>query len=421
MQIDNDTSIPPGGPAAINGIAYQMLWSLLRAVRAHIAGRSFDSAGELEHVTLILEPIGGGGDLVVQQGARRIVEQLRTRADRGTWSLREILEDVLPDLYLGCDSDFPDSEFRFVTDGRMGNWKDAFAFFRSLRASPLPEGNVLASLNNDSILRFAGPGTQHAGTAGFWDRDTYTERTLFERVVAEIRKRKAISSPENEETTRRNAWQLLGHFEFVGGQTKQNVIREIDAHLLAVVDQNDDLQHVRDALAFQLQQLATVGGEQIETSAFFVDQQLRAVPLTDWATLKARGRQRLLRFLSLRNYDHDLDVRHDASDALQRAWPPTTPLLVITGESGQGKSWHAYGIAVASLVGIPLTVVVEAETGASATMDVAARVVWQEIAGHDAAIPLSQIAQRVRTVLRSDISPWMTLIVDGIQSALDAR
>lgn len=52
------------------------------------------------------------------------------------------------------------------------------------------------------------------------------------------------------------------------------------------------------------------------------------------------------------------------------------------------------------------------------TLDRAAFAVWQEIGGHDAAIPLSQIAHRLRKVVGGYIPTWLTLIIDG---TLDAR
>ena len=119
--------VPPGGPATNDGIVYQMLWSLLRTSRLRIGDQTRHAAtGELTAALLVLEPIGGGGDLVLQTPVSKVVEQLKTRSDAGTWSLREVVESVLPDLYLAAVESSQDIEFRFVTEVRMGQWKAAY-------------------------------------------------------------------------------------------------------------------------------------------------------------------------------------------------------------------------------------------------------------------------------------------------------
>src|SRR5437773_2459590 len=97
-------NVPAGGPSTIYGIRYQMLWSLLRAVhlRFDVVARD-DDAGGITAAQLILEPRGGGGDLQEVGRGRRIVQQLKAKSGGGTWSLAEIVQDILPDLYLAVD------------------------------------------------------------------------------------------------------------------------------------------------------------------------------------------------------------------------------------------------------------------------------------------------------------------------------
>lgn len=136
-------SVAAGGPATINGILYQILWSLLRASRARVDGLVADESGEPCEVTLTLEPIGGGGNLVVGEGDRQTVEQLKARPDGGKWSLKEIVEGVIPDLYLACEESTAETSFRFVTEGRMGRWNRVYAFFQDLQSRECPEGDFL--------------------------------------------------------------------------------------------------------------------------------------------------------------------------------------------------------------------------------------------------------------------------------------
>lgn len=417
-------SVPAGGPATINGVLYQLLWSLLRASRASIGSVSTDAAGNVEQVLMTLEPTGGGGDLVVAEGSRKIVEQLKARPDGGTWSLREMVEDVIPDLYIACSETEPDTEFRFVTEGRMGRWEKVYDFLQSLRQRPCPTTDPISDsgLKPTVELPFSGS-TKKAPTASeaFWDEELYTEVSLFERIVKEVRKRKAVSKREDEPTTRRGLWQLLGHFEFVGGQDMARLQREIDARLMAVVDIHEDVPRIRDALSLDLGRLAAAGGAVIEAREFFSKHGLNAVPLTEWSRLRERAAKERDSFLTRRGYDGQLDVRvQRAADALA-AWTASTPILAVSGESGQGKSWLAYRMAVEAALCTPQVVVLVDATGrADDTLRVAAETLWQTIARHDAYIPMSQIADRVKRVLGTGLQTWMLLVIDGVQEQSEA-
>ncbi len=123
-------SVPPGGPATINGILYQMLWSLLRATKLQSRDYTLDGLGQPIAAFLILEPVGGGGDLQGVEGTKGVVEQLKAKSSLGTWALADVIGDVLPDLYLATEEGYPDTVFRFLTEGRMGGWHRAYEFFQ---------------------------------------------------------------------------------------------------------------------------------------------------------------------------------------------------------------------------------------------------------------------------------------------------
>lgn len=411
--------VPGGGAATINGVVYQMLWSLVRAARAHLSVATTSADGQLEGITLTLEPPGGGGDLLVAAPGRRVVEQLKARSDGGPWSLREIVEGVIPDLYLGMGAQSDQTEFRFVTEGRMGRWKQVYEFFQSLKGQSCPADDVLSALNESVELEFGGAGD--AGSESFWDRKPYTARRLFERIVAEVRKRKPVRDREDACTTQRNLWYVLGHFEFVGGQSLAALRDEIDAHLLAVIDRQDRLAQVRDALAFDLAQLATAGGAVIDASEFFARHNLDAVPLSDWSRMRSESQRHLRRYLAGGDrYDPERDVRSAAAQRMLHTWAPVTPMLAVSGESGQGKSWHAFAMALHGLHSQNLVVAIDATGTCNATLDSAARALWQDIAGHDESIALPRIAQRVKRVTRTSITPWLMLVIDGVQEAAEA-
>src|SRR4051794_9630797 len=116
-------TVPGGGPATINGILYQMLWCLLEAAKIYVEERGFEKdqrTNEIKSAQLLIEPTGGGGD--VQKGTRII--QLKAKSDEGRWPLRNVIEDVFPDLYRAVDVDGEDQIFEFITEGTIGEWEE---------------------------------------------------------------------------------------------------------------------------------------------------------------------------------------------------------------------------------------------------------------------------------------------------------
>ena len=116
----------PGGASTISGVLYQILWTLLRALRVRIQAEC--ATNDDTEALFVLEPSGGGGDLRLE-GKSIEVEQLKAKSDGGTWPLRTIIEDVLPDLFLAVGRDARPCRFRFVTEGRMGRWESVYDFF----------------------------------------------------------------------------------------------------------------------------------------------------------------------------------------------------------------------------------------------------------------------------------------------------
>ncbi len=415
--------VPAGGSATVNGVLYQMLWTLLRASRATLAKSPLVENDELQEVTIVVEPSGGGGDLVAQSAGKRSVEQIKARPDGRTWSLREVVESVIPDLYLATINDRSDAEFRFITEGRIGTWKKEYDFFRSIASSTCPKDPLSDIDDSKPLWSRKGSATATATNKSgiFWERDSYTARELFLEIVSAVRNRKAVKKKETETQTQHNLRSVLANFEFVGGQFMLKVQREIDSLLLAVVARNDEVPKVRDSLAMELARLATEGNQSIECQTLFKKANLNAIPLTQWANLRRRSQSIARRNLLIRAYKPSRDVRIEASRQLLNYWPQNIPVLAITGEIGSGKSWCVYSVCILAQATESLSVMVAAGANLEETLNRASATVWQEIAGHDAAIPLFQISARVRSVLGTPPSPWLTLAIDGIIDVQHAR
>jgi hypothetical protein len=420
------TNVPPGGPSAINGVLYQMLWTLLRTTHLHASGCVPDEqTGQITQATLRLEPSGGGGDLQEIGQSSKVVQQLKARSDEGTWSLTEVVEGVLPDLYLAVDLAFPDTAYEFVTEGRIGRWENVYKFFQSLSRRVCPDDDALAALDDTKALKLGITSKRSCEGSvedeAFWPKKSYTERRLFERIVQEVRKRKAVGE-EPIATTHRKLWNLLGHFRFVGEQTMKLLQREVDRYLLQLVEYDSEVPEQRDALLMGLARLATQGGADINDSArFLAEHGLASTPFSAWPVLQERSRIYLAGELERLGYRANEDVRLTRAQDVASEWAGGKPMLVVSGNSGQGKSWLLYALARQLTAGPELIVLVEATGKADGDLEEAARICWHEIKNNDSILWLNRIADRLRRVDSDRAGGWLNLFVDGVQNAEEAR
>jgi len=184
------------GAYNIHGVVFQVIRTAQWSVRMTLTS----PAKRLASARLTAEP-RSGGDFQVRFAERRIVQQFKTRSGNRTWSLREVIDEVLPDLYRAVDlADASETRFEFVTDGRMGSWRIAAEFFDQLGKRPVP-GSPLHVLDDETQLRFFGKGR-------------CSRRDLFRTICDAVRKH-ASAKHEAVLLTRRKVWHLLSRFRFV--------------------------------------------------------------------------------------------------------------------------------------------------------------------------------------------------------------
>ncbi len=411
--------LPPGGSSTIYGVRYQMLWSLLRTTELRVSNCTKNEAGEeFTEVTLRLEPIGGGGDLQEINSSGIIVEQVKARFDGGAWSLREVIDEVLPDLYR---SDSLATQYRFITEGKMGGWGKVYDFFRSLNSRVPPDTHVLDALDNENELHFARLPSQDTATSGnrrYWQRDAYTERSLFSHIVAVLRNHKPAKDEPLEETHGK-VWHLLGNFEMVPPRSKEEIESAIDASLLAMGCPNTSLETTRRAMLDDLMARASSGSADIHTGEFLSKYGL-SVPITKWLLLRNACTSVLRRYLRNRNYNVLHDVRLERVPSIASNWTEHMPTVVLSGESGQGKTWSAFGTAY-FLSEQRLVVAIDATGDADSDIDRVARVFCEDVWGLDTTRSLNRISARLRSEKQNASPQWLTLCVDGVQNADEAR
>ena len=401
-----------GGSLNINGILYQMLWCLLRSLKhVHVDSAKYDASGEIEQCRLILEP--AGGDVQEVSAATRRVVQLKSRPSERPWSLREIIVDVLPDLYRAVDHNQLDSTYELVTESNMGRWGEAYRFFQSLMGRE-PE----SQLDDSREVAFARGASQGLT---FWPAEAMSEASLIGRIVDHLRTTTAVCEGESYDDTRQKVLHLLARFRFTGGVSQEAVLREIRSILLSVVDYREKIGEVIHSLVGELAKLAAAGDADVDPAELLNRHGLNVEPLTGWAELRHRGSVLLDRWLRLLQYDHLIDVRQDRATEIAEAWPTDKPILALTGDSGCGKSWLQCAVARHLVSGPDVVCGITATGDAHRDIQVAGDMFWQEITCHDQSISIARIAARRREVTPAACEPWLTVIVDDLHELKEAE
>jgi hypothetical protein len=219
---------------------------------------------------VVVEPLGGGGDLRIYFPRKQQVEQWKARGDHGPWSLRQVITSVIPDLYLAVREDRLDdqSEYRFVTEGKRGSWSGAQEFFRGLTLSPTPD-DPLSVLNDVTKV-------------DFFPHQSCTQRELFLQIAAKVRKRQSVRK-EPELLTYRKLWHLLARFKIEQDLTHEQMYARINQFLRGVVDDREDVDAKRQQLCTLLLELASQREMTITPKELLKRVGLNAVAARHWS------------------------------------------------------------------------------------------------------------------------------------------
>ncbi len=371
----------------------------------------------LEDMTLLLEP-ATGGDLQTFTATCREVIQLKARSAGGTWSLQEIVREVLPDLYRGVDLSSPDTAYCFVTEGRVGQWKDVEAFFRKLPSVP-PE-DVFAALDDKTELRFgrSRPGSDTSNS--FWGVGQYTARKMLRKIVDVLRER-GPAKDEPEDVTCRKAWELLRGFRFDGGRTHDYLLTQIDRWLLNHGVPRDQLSPKRAHLLVELGQFARSGNALIDAKVFLKSAGLNGTPLSNWAALSRKAQAYLTGVCQRKRIDPFEDVRRSFTKSLLGNWDERTPVLVLTGESGCGKTWHGYGVLFCAIAEGDVSLPVDSRCDADRDLAEAANTFWHDVCGVSGVQALGRLRGHLEQIDPDNRDRRVTVFVDNVASSAEAK
>ncbi|MDE0041108.1 MAG: ATP-binding protein, partial [Candidatus Poribacteria bacterium] len=381
-----------GGPAAINGFLYQILHHI-----EWVADVSLKEADqEVENALLVFEPLNGG-DARMEASDRYLVEQYKTRTN-DTWALTDV-ESVLYDLRKAVLPSLPAKAlYRFVTDGRAGRLEEFKAFLDALKSVKGPD-----HLNNYEKRKFR---------SGL----TVTDREFFDHIVEETRN----GNSQQDANERTLVFHLLSRFKMEFCVTKSGLIEKIEGILCPYVANLHDERGVRERLVGLLIERLSKG--EIRLNSTDLGSLLREAGLS---IERLRNLNRLPETMAELNqarlgsigYQHEQDVREVP------CWPKEKPVLLITGESGVGKTWQL-GKYLKECVEMRRTATLIEVHGAKTTEDIltqAARNIWQEGLGETSEKTLSAVSNFLPKIKPDIPIPLLTVVVDGIQDVVVAH
>lgn len=398
-----------GGPATIHGIFYQMLWSLLQALGEAYCKVTLDPKGVPVTATVVLEP-STGGDLLVISPTFRIVEQIKT-TQANTWSFREVVEQVLPDLYKAVDIDNPHVEYRFVTNARTGKWKDAYDFFAELR--------TVSSIDDVSDSQKLAIDISPSETKDSFNIDGIpTKRNVLTSINDFLCKGFKSDVLTADEALKRTC-HLLSRFRLDGSNLLESVERQIDLILTHFTPDLNQVKNARLALVSALEERVTKNKGELgkkEIAELFDQHGLNKTSLREWSVHRRKSIEITSSFCSSHGgYTPEDDVRPFCSRLLQD-WPsPKTPILALVGESGNGKSWSLYSLANLLARDYPqLVVALDSSQKSKTDLQTAADTLWHSTAGFPKGNDLPYVHQRFSNVIPGLVTPWLVVLIDGL-------
>lgn len=360
-----------GGQLALGGFLFQLLRSLNLGLSLS-ASFAMDG-GDVSSMTLTLEPDESGDVRMDRQGVSTI-EQMKVRAVHRRWTTGIVAREVLPDLIAGArpgDS----QQFRFTTDNLQGleTLRDYLSHRRNPESAPATFAWGSQPLTSDEFL------AKIAMAAGVAPSD---ERLLH----------------------------VLDRLSLVGVDVRL-AQREVETLLASMLNPGESAGEKRHALMGRLFEAASVG--QSITAAELLRQvgpdALLRLRLA--ATVHELSRAAVQRDCRILGYDGDAQARLYAIEAVE--W-----FTVLSGESGQGKTWTLCQTALN--VATQRAVVVSSSPGSIGdVIDALNERLW--LPAFETAVSLAVLARRLGSQLALRGEPWLTIFVDDVQDRDFAR
>ncbi len=346
-----------GGPAAINGFLYQLLHHIDLIASAHISRRG--------PVHLVLEP-KDGGDARTENRDGIYVEQYKTRTNR-TWSVLEIVQ-VLQNLRRSVRQPLASrARYRFVTNGRPGKLKEFKEYLQRIKLVQAPD-----ELDDTTCIRFS-------------NSLQMTDLALYKLLESETR---SLHASADDSTV---LFHLLSHFEMKFCVTSELLSDRIDKKLFYFVPHRGTEARTRKQLVGHLMTKLARGETTLDRkaiSAMLTEVGLHPDRMREFSQLHRTMGQLTARKLNRLGYEPRMDVRKEP------CWPEDKPVLLITGESGVGKTWQMARLLQTLPGKGQIATLSPATDSGEALLAIAARDIWEVGLGETEAHTIVAVSQR---------------------------
>ena len=381
-----------GGPAAINGFLYQIIHHLEWLASVRLIGEL--DGEDIRDALLVLEPRSGGDARAEARGVY-IVEQYKTRED-GTWSLCN-MASVLCDLRKAVSPSLPaGARYRFVTDGRAGKL-DAFkAFLSDVKAVDGPD-----DLDNVNKIKFS-------------KKVVATNLEFFDLVNTTTRS----SIPQSTVHEHAVTFHLLSHFKMEFCVSGKACAAEVERLLRASAPDLGDENKIREHLVGVLLEKLSKG--EVCLDAAGIDSMFKHVGLNPERRHKLTKLPETMSELTRRRlgslkYQADRDVRDVPK------WPEDKPVLLISGESGVGKTWQLGRLLEACREQRNIVTLVQAARTHEELLAQAAQDLWQIGLGETSEKSLIAVSHFLRDLDPKLLTPGPIVALDNVQDIDLAR
>lgn len=384
-----------GGPATLYGVLFQLLGNSHRAVT--FALRDFDSDGkDLKAAQLVIEP-EDGGDIRIEDDRTVVVEQWKSKRTRGAWSLRRIIKEVLPDLYLAVSSqnDNRESRYVFCCQGNVANWSAARQFFGEL-------GHREAATNSSSVQFMAGQSGRMQETE-FFD--------FIRSNVVESLQRRGIEIDDS--LISKKLRHLLCRFDVQHFASAESIQNQIDSWLIPWVNDStqESIAAVRDQLCMQLLRLGKAGGTRVKALQLLESCGIHGVPLTHWSVIHTNMSRIASEDASaITGYKREFDVRPTPVQSTAKR------ILLITGNGGYGKSWQLASVLGQAYSNGRTGVLVRATGNMRETLGMVSKKIWLFGAKRETEIAFEILCRKIARVSDNSEDRQLLVCIDDVQS-----
>ncbi|QGX80533.1 hypothetical protein EB234_29605 [Mesorhizobium japonicum R7A] len=359
INLDSETA----GRRAIAGFLLQILRSIKLGLDMTL---TLSPLADGTQMVLHLEPAEGSDHQVVG-GASDIVEQVKMRASRRKWTSGEIASKVFPDL-LKAVKLAADQQFRFVTNNAEG-------------LAPLQAYIASRGKSSERQHRW---GNARLTTIAFEQR--LAEAAGLIKVNAELR-------------------HLLDRFEIeiIAADVTQDAI---DKALTPLLRKDEVASDKRFQLLGQLMTLATDGA--------------KLTPAELLTLINPQAHRLLAHIQSLpallaRHVDEDAQlIGYVPSQQARLALPKlVSNFAILSGESGQGKTWTLAQLAFDQIARGELAIVMRSPTKIEDVVNCISERIWQP--AHPDRGTIAVVAKVLGDAFRDENGNWLTVYIDDVQ------